>query len=362
MLTGFEIYSVKGFVEFEPLFQFLQDVSGGPPVPISFLHSDHALMGGTSNGKLNIWDIYSRKKQPLALDGSRKITRFASNTSISSDREEPDLPPLTAPSTSRTPAFLPTALAIFLLLAALGIHLLRISNSSSPLSLRLRLPWRSEPAGTELVLSPALKTAIEELVISTVHAERIARRGLPDYALRANGGRVAVKLTSGHSRDNDPSVAIDDDVHAGKCWKIDTLPSQLGIRLSRMIHPTHVTVEHLPAEIAVDMDRAPKNVMLWGAVDGAHNKELFAALMAAQPPAQKRAPTIVRGQLWAPLATFIYDIHADNPIQTFPISQPFVDTRLAFGVVAVEVLDNWGGDSTFNMEDVVGNIGFETDG
>ncbi|KAH9853715.1 WD40-repeat-containing domain protein [Lenzites betulinus] len=70
MLTGFEIYSVKGFVEVEPLFPFLQDVSGGPPVPISFLHGDHALIGGTSNGKLNIWDIYSRRKQSLALDGT----------------------------------------------------------------------------------------------------------------------------------------------------------------------------------------------------------------------------------------------------------------------------------------------------
>lgn len=70
MLTGFEIYAVKGFVELEPLFPFLQAVSGGPPIPVSFLHGDHALMGGTSNGKFNIWDIYSRRKQSIALDGT----------------------------------------------------------------------------------------------------------------------------------------------------------------------------------------------------------------------------------------------------------------------------------------------------
>ncbi|KAI0366439.1 WD40 repeat-like protein [Pilatotrama ljubarskyi] len=69
MLTGFELFAIKGFVELEPLFSFQQDVSNGPPVPVRFLHGDHALLGGTSNGKVNIWDVYSRRKQSLTLDG-----------------------------------------------------------------------------------------------------------------------------------------------------------------------------------------------------------------------------------------------------------------------------------------------------
>ncbi|KAL1938897.1 hypothetical protein VTO73DRAFT_11277 [Trametes versicolor] len=57
MLTGFELFSLKGFVELEPLFAFQQDVE----------------RGGTLHGKVNMWDIYSRLKQPLALDNGVSV-------------------------------------------------------------------------------------------------------------------------------------------------------------------------------------------------------------------------------------------------------------------------------------------------
>ncbi|KAI0363917.1 WD40 repeat-like protein [Pilatotrama ljubarskyi] len=70
MLTGFELFALKGFIELEPLLSFQQDVGRGPPIPVRFLHGDHALIGGTLNGKVNIWDVHSRKKQSLTLDGT----------------------------------------------------------------------------------------------------------------------------------------------------------------------------------------------------------------------------------------------------------------------------------------------------
>ncbi|KAI0363071.1 WD40 repeat-like protein [Pilatotrama ljubarskyi] len=69
MLTGFELFELKGFVELEPLFEFQQDVINGPPIPVHFLHGDHAIIGGTLHGQVNIWDIYSRRKQQLAMGG-----------------------------------------------------------------------------------------------------------------------------------------------------------------------------------------------------------------------------------------------------------------------------------------------------
>ncbi|KAI0355760.1 WD40 repeat-like protein [Trametes cingulata] len=79
MLTGFELFSIKGLVELEPLFSFKQDVSRGLPIPVCFLHGDHALMGGTSHGKVNIWDVYSRKKQSLALGGEISVLAVAAH-------------------------------------------------------------------------------------------------------------------------------------------------------------------------------------------------------------------------------------------------------------------------------------------
>ena len=67
MLTGYELFELKGLVEIEPLFSFKQDVRAGCPMPVRFLHGDHAIIGGTSDGRVNIWDIYSRGKQPMAL-------------------------------------------------------------------------------------------------------------------------------------------------------------------------------------------------------------------------------------------------------------------------------------------------------
>ncbi|KAH9847484.1 WD40-repeat-containing domain protein [Lenzites betulinus] len=69
MLTGFELFALKGFVELEPLYSFQQDITTGPPLPVRFLHGDHALIGGSLHGRVNMWDVYSRRKQPLVLDG-----------------------------------------------------------------------------------------------------------------------------------------------------------------------------------------------------------------------------------------------------------------------------------------------------
>ena len=73
MLTGFELFSMRTPGEVEPLFSLRQDVGAGHSIPVRFIHGGHALIGGTSNGQVNIWDVYSRLKQPLLLRGSFTI-------------------------------------------------------------------------------------------------------------------------------------------------------------------------------------------------------------------------------------------------------------------------------------------------
>ena len=69
MLTGFELYAMQADTELEPLCSFQQEVADRPPIPVIFVHGDSALLGGTTNGQLNLWEIYSRRKQPLVLEG-----------------------------------------------------------------------------------------------------------------------------------------------------------------------------------------------------------------------------------------------------------------------------------------------------
>ncbi|TBU28226.1 hypothetical protein BD311DRAFT_663717 [Dichomitus squalens] len=186
-----------------------------------------------------------------------------------------------------------------------------------------------------------------------VPSHRVVSQVLPDYALKANGGRVLMSLTSVSgglfaSRDDDPALAIDDDVHAGRCWRSRALPSQLGIRLSRILRPSHVSIEHAPAEVVMDVGQAPKNLTLWGLVDGMTNVALFQGLLRSYPmdhPA-RRAPEIAKSFLWAPLTSFSYDIYSEHVVQTFPIALLFIDSGMSFGIVVLEILDNWGGDAT----------------
>ena len=68
MQTGFELFELTGLVEIEPLYSFKQNVRAGTPIPVRFLHGDHAIIGGTSDGRVNVWDIHSRRKQPISLE------------------------------------------------------------------------------------------------------------------------------------------------------------------------------------------------------------------------------------------------------------------------------------------------------
>ncbi|KAH9944939.1 WD40-repeat-containing domain protein [Epithele typhae] len=66
-LTGFEVFLMRQPGNVESLFTAHQDVSAGCCLPVRFLHQGTAIFGGTSNGKVNIWNIYNRLKQSLSL-------------------------------------------------------------------------------------------------------------------------------------------------------------------------------------------------------------------------------------------------------------------------------------------------------
>ncbi|RDX40494.1 hypothetical protein OH76DRAFT_1459489 [Lentinus brumalis] len=184
--------------------------------------------------------------------------------------------------------------------------------------------------------------------------------GRRDFALHADGGRLLPELTrvakgtgwimppSGSA----PQEALTDDVHIGRCWLIPGTVAQLGVQLSEMIHPTHVTIDHIPLEIAADIGQAPRTVVLWGAIDGSVNearrRRTFASFRVT-PPAilfGRAEPHVTARKTFILLGSFEYDIRAGAPTQTFPLDWHVVESDLYFGVVVLEILDNWGGNST----------------
>lgn len=202
-------------------------------------------------------------------------------------------------------------------------------------------------------LSPAVREAIHQLVAESfaTHASQL-QAGQRDFALRADGGRIVAELTTRSSstskrHDNDPAMAIEEDVRVGQCWNINTLPAQLGIVIPELIHPTHVSVEHIPRAIAADIGKAPRNLTLWGVVDGRANQDLFNVLdLSDKFTLDRRTPRIPKGHIYAPLATFVYDINSIQRVQTFSVLDMYLGSGLTFGVFVLELEDNWGSRST----------------
>ena len=147
-----------------------------------------------------------------------------------------------------------------------------------------------------------------------------------------------------------PSAALGDGV--GSCWLLPGKVGQLGVRLPNILRITHVAVEHAGQQQGSAAELAPRKMVLWGLVDGKENLVKFKHLrnsatgMLRELLMSRTAPGINEHLPFVPLASFDYNIHSDNHIQTFPVFDSVANARMDFGVVVLEILDNWGGPST----------------
>lgn len=181
----------------------------------------------------------------------------------------------------------------------------------------------------------------------------------PDYALGADGARIMASLTSSRSERPPsstigPEVVIDEELTIGRCWTTSD-SGQLGISMPTLIYPHYVTIDHIPRQLAIDIGRAPRHLVLWGVVDGQSNVRKFRSLSTHDAISQvpfnlapygRSAPLVTANNAFVALATFEYDIVNDWPTQTFPVFDHIRDSQMDFGVFVLEIVDNWGGSDT----------------
>ncbi|PIL31026.1 hypothetical protein GSI_05720 [Ganoderma sinense ZZ0214-1] len=219
--------------------------------------------------------------------------------------------------------------------------------------------WHVKSKSARTDLDPTLKAYVDRAVeraISRALRDPVGRR---DFALLADGAILLPELTEvvtsdgmrrGRDRGTRPEVALNDDMRIGNCWSIPGTNGQLGFRLATMIRPTHVSIDHIPTEIAADISRAPREVALWGGVDGPYEDILrnFTYSRRVNLPTLygRSAPFTTHGYNFTLLAHFEYDIRAPTHIQTFRLLPYVVESDMVFGVVVLEILSNWGGKST----------------
>ncbi|TFK89648.1 hypothetical protein K466DRAFT_486353 [Polyporus arcularius HHB13444] len=219
----------------------------------------------------------------------------------------------------------------------------------SPTSVSSRVATDDVPPHIKAYVDRALSRAMRDPV------------GRRDFALLADGARVVRALTGAVSAGRfyeaqthsvpPPNVTLVDDLHVGNCWSMAAPTGQLGIRLSERIYPTHVTVDHIPVEIAADIGRAPRMMVLWGAIDGSVNIARLGNFTQTHNDAITRThgrsrPHETAGCTFIPIASFEYDVRSHSHIQTFPVLSHVVDLEMYFGVVVLEVVSNWGSETT----------------
>ena len=193
----------------------------------------------------------------------------------------------------------------------------------------------------------------------------------PDFALHSGGARVIPSLTSptfeirpqglgsqmiglitgnGYAIGRPPITALHHEIQNGHCWPFAGGEGQLGVALTSPIFVEEVTIDHVAKSIAFDMRSAPRQMEVWGLVEGKDNiarvhawKEDLADRdnnyeVVDYPKTLPKHPEYIR------LANFTYDIHSPNNVQTFPVMPEIQELGIDFGIVVLRVLSNWGRD------------------
>ena len=205
-----------------------------------------------------------------------------------------------------------------------------------------------------------------------------------DFALHSSGARIIPGLTSdtmelrpsgiggqiaallpgggGYAIGRPPVTALHHETHTGHCWPFAGTQGQLGVALAAPVYITDVTIDHVAKEVALDMRSAPRQMELWGMVEGQDNiaklsewrERRAAAREAADAAGQSLPPSVLddipyprtlpRHPEYIRVANFTYNIHAPVHIQTFPVGDEVRELGIDFGKVVLMVKSNWGRD------------------
>ncbi|XP_035407738.1 SUN domain-containing protein 2 isoform X3 [Cygnus atratus] len=199
-----------------------------------------------------------------------------------------------------------------------------------------RLSAREASAGIGVALQPGGAGGVTEEQVHLIVDQALKRYsedrvGMVDYALESAGAsvintrcsetyetRTALLSLFGiplwyHSQS--PRVILQPDVNPGNCWAFRGSQGFAVIRLSSLIRPTAVTLEHVPRALSPQgtIPSAPKDFTVYGLKEEREEEGLL-------------------------LGRFTYD-QDGNPIQTFLLEGDDVG---AFQLVELRVLSNWG--------------------
>jgi hypothetical protein len=174
-----------------------------------------------------------------------------------------------------------------------------------------------------------------------------------NYGLKQCGALVIEELTSiegvspSASTSDGPDAALNGDTSFSQCWEFHGHQAQLGFSLVELLKITSVSIRQ---DISDAFDLAPRSLILWGLIDGQDAKDryrnqgdlrfrLHSHLLGTPSPSPE-------GHDFVPLAYFQFNPYIAESRQFGSVFSDIEQLGIPFGIVVLQILDNWGAEST----------------
>jgi len=168
-----------------------------------------------------------------------------------------------------------------------------------------------------------------------------------DYASLKTGAVVSPKLTTRGLDPIPPSTVLNNS--AGSCWSFRNNAGTFGVVLdSPNVMPSHIVIQHRPFNSTTSLARAPRQVTVWGLVDGEQNMKTYSRIRHTVTSALARVPPfpLSKQGTFLPLVEVDFDITARSLRQAFPLVDEALSWGIDFGVIVFDIHSNWGADIT----------------
>lgn len=141
---------------------------------------------------------------------------------------------------------------------------------------------------------------------------------------------------------NNPRVVLRMGLGIQDCWAFPGSSGHYGIALSHLIPISGISINHSPS--AAVSSQAPRRTVLWGLAEGAQHQDR--PFLGSSPRFSGDLPNSEPPNAWVDLLHFQYDARIGEHHQFFAIPAHVQKLGITFGIVVLEVLDNWGSESS----------------
>jgi hypothetical protein len=141
-------------------------------------------------------------------------------------------------------------------------------------------------------------------------------------------------------------LALNGDVFFPQCWDFRGGQAQLGFSLAQRLRIASVSIQQDKSRA---LDSAPRTLLLWGLINGQEARDRYPDRVRSRLHSYLPAGIVSPGPKehdYVPLALFQLDPQLQDTQQFGLVFREVEKLEVPFGIVVLQILDNWGADVT----------------